>query len=407
MTADAVDPRPPPYLMELCPNTQTVHFCVSITTANADSPLETTTAVAVPTSDHGLGAGVAVPVAGLLLTPLEIVVSGASYKFPSPVEPRSLSAHMVGRDLVVRCKLRHVAGTRPSTQLRHQHFDATPLLLADTVAKSSAIRCAGCRAALLTSPPASVRALPSSTWHDLVECWACHEQHVVMPTSGHVAVARDACWVGPSVLVVHGDALLAGSVKWTAAPHVRDPNALTLDRTGVTTVAQCAVCSAVVGYLPRATPADGVHLYKTRVLAARSTSPDAEEWTWNLAKVHQASLMAELLDHVTSHAAHRVTLVSATPSSPDHPAGTPFAVVWTVNWNCRVRTRRLASSRALKVLYRTLTPDETTAGAQATVAVADPAGLLAVLAGTTAQLPTSQQSVEIKGEAWRTTYLMS
>ncbi|KNE64146.1 hypothetical protein AMAG_19118 [Allomyces macrogynus ATCC 38327] len=126
--------------------------------------------------------------------------------------------------------------------------------------------------------------------------------------------------------------------------------------------------------------------------------------TWNRHKVVQTALMAELLDHVTSHATHRSVVADLSRD------GRATAMIWVLNWNCRVRMRTAASSRALKVLFREL-EDGPDAGRLAsdstgTVVVPDSQPLLELLRAINASLPPSQAQHEIQGEQWKVAYLM-
>ncbi|ORZ33166.1 hypothetical protein BCR44DRAFT_1438874 [Catenaria anguillulae PL171] len=369
--ADQQQPQPA-FLIELSPNTHSTLLAVAL------PPLASSQAT----------------LKEMLVTPLEAVILGHTYTFPAAIDPRSIHPTITEHsDLILRASAlvatvaaagndsqAATARARPSIPLRAaQYWPRSDLLLVDFVQLSSTVQCATCRSTLINRKFDTVRTLPSSSWHDLVECWACHETNVVMPTSGHLGVDNDATvWVGPAHLVVKG---------------------------------KCAQCHTTLAIRPRHVP-NAVHLLKSRVLAsaASCTGSRRDALSWSLPKVRAAMVLAEVLDQVTLHAAHKIALVDL-----DRPTRAVLEM-WTISWNCQVRTRTVAAKRAAKILYRL--PDEATKGREVRsvddlpdgyglVVVPDAPLVVDMLDKVNLDLPESQRQVVMKpgDRPWRVSYL--
>ncbi|KAJ3367709.1 hypothetical protein GGF31_007170 [Allomyces arbusculus] len=388
----------PRFVIEVAPNVQGLTFAVAlgdlrVTSTNSNNDINTN----VATNNADI-------VQGLLLTPDQVVVANHVFRFPVAIDPRSLQQHVHAGDLVLRLQLKHVPGERASTALRNKHYDVTPLLHVSFLAHADRLACAGCSAALTTGFD-RCRALPSSCWHEMVECWACHEQQIIMPSGGHLVAEPGTCLVGPTVLLVHPTQIHADQIRWAEPAAGAAQSAALLADGGMTVraappaVVHCTTCGTMIGFAhARNDLTKGIRLFKTNLLAAQGTV------TWNRHKVVQTALMAELLDHVTSHATHRAVVADLSRD------GRATAMIWVLNWNCRVRTRTAASSRALKVLFREL-EDGPDAGRLAsdstgTVVVPDSQPLLELLRVINTSLPPSQAQHEIQGEQWKVAYLM-
>jgi hypothetical protein len=412
-------------LIEICPNLRSLVFALALpslttnpgsTTASHRIDEDQSKALSTATSSSDVKIEVTHDgvVTGLLITPTQVVIANVAFPFPQRIDPRSLQQSIVHRDLILRFQLEHIVGlNRPSNLIRNKHYEVLPLLQIKFLQHITQVQCRQCHHRISRWNQDSplfdrIRILPSSGWHELVECWACHEQAITMPSSGDARVGEaGTCMVGPSYLLLHEANWDPESIVWEQDPRVRS---IHFAQSGVQTrhqatkgifMAKCAQCSNVLGALAR-TKSDtfhsnskAMHLFKTSIIAQQGTI------SWNLAKVAQQGFMVELLDLVTSHAAHRVMLMDL-----QH---TELAVIWVLNWNSNVRMNSKSSPNALKLLYREVKGEDrlnVEFDAQPPLPLPDPRLIMEILRECNQLLPPSQQQFQVMDQVWKVAYLM-
>ncbi|KAI8840451.1 ubiquitin-conjugating enzyme E2-binding protein [Chytriomyces cf. hyalinus JEL632] len=256
------------------------------------------------------------------------------------------------------------AKTTPSTN-ESIHPTTTSFMDADALAHTRALHCHACHASLTPEfvAPLAAKDLPSEHWHELIDCWACHNEDYSHLQKGHfgtvIPARQRVLLVAPTYLVVHESDLLMDAITVNpveasldtqthgnqdhthAHDHSNTRNAFKPTQWSLVTCSNClsALGDALAWEGSGSSDSTGsnakyiaIKLYKhcldTFILQHKPIQP-ASEAPPPLKILHRpytAFLVHNLLEAANSHASYKFSL---TTGNSQHPS----MLLWLLNWN--------------------------------------------------------------------------
>ncbi|TPX75861.1 nitrite reductase [Chytriomyces confervae] len=255
------------------------------------------------------------------------------------------------------------AKTTPSTN-ESIHPTTTSFMDADALAHTRALHCHACHASLTPEYATTLAAkdLPSEHWHELIDCWACHNEDYSHLQKGHfgtvIPARQRVLLVAPTYLVVHEsdllmDAIIVNPVEASLDTQthghqshplstwllIQTSNIKTQSETDLLRLLRVALGDALAWEGSGSSDSTGsnakyiaIKLYKhsldTFILQHKPIQP-ASETPPPLKILHRpytAFLVHNLLEAANSHASYKFSL---TTGNSQHPS----MLLWLLNWN--------------------------------------------------------------------------